>query len=271
MKKKTLAMIVIVAFLFLFGITSQKFTFAFTNQTDHSDMTKNSDISLQEKKESAEDQDKAKEKIKAPKIIVKIPPVYPDEAKKKKLEGIVILKIQIDKKGKVTEVKVIKGDHELLNKASIEAIKQWEYEPFIEDGSPKPHQFDVQVHFKLRPEITITPATPPILPKPKEVPALEPIPDVPEIPEGKSPKLIIQVAPVYPEEARAELLQDNVTLEAVIDEKGNVTHAQVIRGIYDSLNLAAIEAVKQWKYEPFIVDGAPRKVKFEITVRFILE
>jgi TonB family protein len=86
----------------------------------------------------------------------------------------------------------------------------------------------------------------------------------------KTPKLVKQVNPVYPEAARKGHVEGTVILEAKTDEQGNVVDARILRSI-PVLDQAAIDAVKQWKYEPLIIDGKPRKVIFTVTVRFMLK
>jgi TonB family protein len=86
----------------------------------------------------------------------------------------------------------------------------------------------------------------------------------------KPPKLLKVVEPVYPEEARKSGVQGVVILEAKIDERGRVIDAMVLRSV-PQLDLAALDAVKQWVYEPLIIDGKPTKALFTVTVRFQLD
>jgi TonB family protein len=95
--------------------------------------------------------------------------------------------------------------------------------------------------------------------------------DVQRLPkEGKGPKLIKKVSPVYPPEARQAGVEGTVILEATIDIQGKVTNVRVLKGENDLLNKAAIEAIKQWQYEPVIVEGKPMQFVFTVTVRFAL-
>ena len=87
---------------------------------------------------------------------------------------------------------------------------------------------------------------------------------------SKRPSSSRPVNPVYPETARQARVEGTVILEAKADEKGNVVDARILRSI-PVLDQAAIDAVKQWKYEPLIIDGKPRKVIFTVTVRFMLK
>jgi len=85
------------------------------------------------------------------------------------------------------------------------------------------------------------------------------------------PRLIKSVAPIYPEEARKGSISGVVVLNARIDTQGNVSQVMVLKGGNEKLNEAAIAAVKQWKYEPFVQDGRAKEVVFTVTVKFALK
>lgn len=86
--------------------------------------------------------------IKRPRLIRKVNPVYPEEALKEKVQGIVELEAIADVYGRVAELKVLSGP-QLLRAASIDAVRRWVYEPYIIDGKPKPVRFTVMVRFRL--------------------------------------------------------------------------------------------------------------------------
>jgi len=81
--------------------------------------------------------------------------------------------------------------------------------------------------------------------------------------------LITKVQPVYPPEARQARIQGTVLLKALINQAGDVTTLDLVSG-HPMLAPAAIEAVKQWKYKPFLLDGKAADVETEITVNFAL-
>lgn len=58
--------------------------------------------------------------------------------------------MRTDKQGNVSRVIVLKSNDERLNQAAIDAIKQWKYEPFIQDGQAEEVVFTVTVQFKLK-------------------------------------------------------------------------------------------------------------------------
>jgi TonB family protein len=87
---------------------------------------------------------------------------------------------------------------------------------------------------------------------------------------GSDANLIHKVVPIYPAEARSARLEGPVTLLASIAEDGSVSRVTLVRG-EATLATAAIEAVKQWRYTPSLLDGKPTAVEREITVIFKLQ
>jgi TonB family protein len=85
----------------------------------------------------------------------------------------------------------------------------------------------------------------------------------------QKPKLIKKVNPVYPKIARKVGIKGKVIVEATTDIYGRVSIVKVING-HPLLNNAAITAIKQWVYEPYIVNGEPKPVKFIVYVTFNL-
>jgi TonB family protein len=82
-------------------------------------------------------------------------------------------------------------------------------------------------------------------------------------------KLIKRVAPKYPAEARDKRIQGTVKLNVIILKDGSVTVQNVVEG--DQILVpAAIEAVRQWRYRPFILTGQPVDVQSTIDVVFVL-
>ena len=77
------------------------------------------------------------------------------------------------------------------------------------------------------------------------------------------------VDPKYPKEARDKGIEGDVILQATIDTKGNIANLNAVKGD-PILADAAIEAVKQWKYKPFLLNGEPAEVETTILVKFHL-
>jgi TonB family protein len=85
----------------------------------------------------------------------------------------------------------------------------------------------------------------------------------------REPRKLKNVAPDYPEIAKQARVQGVVILEATIGPRGNVTSVTVLRGI-PLLDDAAITAVKQWVYEPTLLNGVPVPVIMTVTVNYKL-
>ncbi len=88
--------------------------------------------------------------VKPPKLTKKVDPIFPEEARKEGISGVVILIVRTDKHGDIVGVKISKSPHELLSEAAVEAVKQWKYEPMIIKGKPMPIIFTVTMTFKLK-------------------------------------------------------------------------------------------------------------------------
>lgn len=86
----------------------------------------------------------------------------------------------------------------------------------------------------------------------------------------QKPKLIRQVAPQYPATALKARLPGTVIVEAVTDIYGKVLTVRVISG-HPLFRSSAVEAVKKWVYEPYIICGIPKPVVFTVTVNFRLD
>jgi TonB family protein len=85
-----------------------------------------------------------------PRLIKKVEPVYPHEARKALVQGVVVLVVTTDEEGNVSDVAVLKSESSLLNQASIDAVKQWKYEPVVSKGSPIPVSFNVTLTYRLK-------------------------------------------------------------------------------------------------------------------------
>jgi len=81
--------------------------------------------------------------------------------------------------------------------------------------------------------------------------------------------LIRKVQPTYPPLARQARIQGAVLLQAEISKDGTIQNLRLISG-HPMLTSAAIDAVKQWRYKPYILNGEPVEVETQITVNFTL-
>jgi TonB family protein len=85
----------------------------------------------------------------------------------------------------------------------------------------------------------------------------------------QAPQRTHDVRAAYPAEARDQKIEGVSVIEVVIDCTGAVSDARVSRG-NPILNAAALEAVRQWRYRPTLLNGAPVPVIMTVTVSFTL-
>jgi protein TonB len=82
-------------------------------------------------------------------------------------------------------------------------------------------------------------------------------------------RLLYRIEPEYPQLAKQQRLQGNIVLTARVLKDGRVDHIKRVSGS-PLLENAAITAVRQWKYEPYKLNGQPQEVDISITVQFRL-
>ena len=186
-------------------------------------------------------------------------PLYPASAIQAKIEGTVTLNARINKAGEVEQVTVVTG-HPMLVPPSIEAVKQWKYQPYLLNGEPVDVETTVRLDYSLgREDPSTGVVTDAAMPQFVRV--------APGIEAGL---LVRKVAPSYPHEAREQHIQGTVILKAIINTEGNISDLELVSGD-PMLAQASIDAVKQWKYQPYMLNGNPVEVETHIQVNFTLQ
>lgn len=177
-------------------------------------------------------------------------PDYPAEARSAGLEGSVMLYGLIGKDGAVRDARVLRGLSPALDQAALAAFTTWRYEPARQEGVPLEQKLNVNIQFRLD---AFTPT--PRAPLPLEVGG-----------DVSPPTRITMVWPAAPQSA--QLVHGEVVLQLVVDEIGNVTSINVLKGLPQGLTEAAIEAVRQWKFRPARRNGLPVAVFHQVSLRF---
>ena len=190
---------------------------------------------------------------------------YPYEAQKQQLQGQVMVRILVSETGDVESAEVVSGNP-ILGKSAVEAVKKWKFKPFIKNGKPVKVSTKLPFDFAFAGNIHDE----------KVLPA-----DATALASGQAPQLVHvshevsvglllhKVQPVYPPEARRAHIQGTVVLRAVISQEGRIADLQPISGPKE-LTPAAIGAVQQWRYRPYLLAGNPVEIVTEITVNFQL-
>jgi protein TonB len=200
----------------------------------------------------------------APPIKIRdVRPIYPEMAREAKVVGVVIIEAVISSTGEVEDAHVLRGNP-MLDDAALDAVRQWRYTPPLLNGQPVSIIMTVAVNFTLNDRGANRTVSP--LPAGAVEQTDQPI----RVGGAVAPPVKIRdVRPVYPEMAREAKVQGLVILEAVISSSGAVEDARVLRG-NPMLNPAAVDAVRQWRYTPPLLNGQPVSVIMTVTVNFTL-
>lgn len=214
--------------------------------------------------------------VMAGQILTKVAPVYPEEAKQAHLQGVVVLHAVIGRDGTIRSLTAVSGN-EMLRKAALEAVGQWTYRPYLLNGQPTQVDTTITVNFTLADTVVGAPGVAPVPPEPGSVsrvievwpPGAPPAGGVRVSAQVAAANLVTKVAPTYPPDAKAARIQGPVVLRVRIAKDGTVEKAAVVDGAAE-LRDSALEAVRQWVYKPYLVDGVPVGVDTMVVVNFTL-
>ena len=186
---------------------------------------------------------------------------YPAEAAQKQIQGQVWVKLLVSETGDVENVEVVSGDP-ILAKAAVDAVKKWKFKPFIKNGKPVKVFTKMPLDFAFSDKISDT--RPPV--SSDNVTTQKRV----QVAQGVSLGLLVhKVTPVYPATARQDHVQGAVLLRAVIGKDGRIHELTPISGPKELVG-AAIGAVQQWRYKPYMLNNEPVEVETQVVVNFQL-
>ena len=81
-------------------------------------------------------------------LIRRVNPEYPEKARRKRIQGTVVLHAVISKEGDIADLSAVSGDP-LLVKSALKAVKQWKYKPYFFQGKPVEVSTEIRVNFTL--------------------------------------------------------------------------------------------------------------------------
>jgi TonB family protein len=184
--------------------------------------------------------------IRTPTKIKHVDPVYPEIAMQAKVRGVVVAEIRIGTDGSVEDAKILRSIP-LLDQAALDAVRQWRFTPTLLNGQAVPVMLTVTVNF--------TPQGAGGQPSPA------PIEMATQVEPKRSPRVIKDVKPRYPEEGLEAKVSGTVEVAVTIGTDGKVSAAHVVRGV-PMFNQAALDAAYQWEFEPV---GQPVEVNIEFS------
>ena len=209
-----------------------------------------------------------------PTLITSAEPRYTPQALASRIQGNVEITAVIRPDGTVGDVKISRSlDSQFgLDQEALEAAKQWLFKPGMKDGRPVPVIVTLVLTFKPGPATLRSSAEPAL-------------PDAPVAADdfaadavlAFSPRLVNPVtrsmpSPSYTDAARRAKLQGEVLVDAVVGVDGTVLRARIARSLDATYGLddEALKAVRQWTFEPGVLDGQKVPVLVHLTVTFRL-
>jgi TonB family protein len=171
----------------------------------------------------------------------------------------------------VENVDALSGDP-ILAKAAVGASKKYRFKPYIKNGKAVKVTAKLPFDFYFSDKVTNISAENTRVP-PKDSPASNLPTDsaaAPESPKVIAGMLIRRIEPVYPVAARHNQVEGTVILRGVIRKDGLIGDLKPISGP-EELIPAAVDAVQQWQFTPYVIKGQPVAVETEVSVNFHLQ
>lgn len=198
-------------------------------------------------------------------VLRRVLPAYPKEARKAGIEGPVVLNAIIADDGTLVALEVVSGDP-VLASAAKEAARQWQFEKPTPQSNP---HTTITMNFDWRSKgVTVSEGQAFYSPPSKPPDLLEEVLRV----GGKvsAPRMLYNPPPQYPKQAREDRVEGEVTVELVVTAEGSVRDPKVAKSLRPDLDESALDAVSQWKFDPATKDGVPVAVRVNVVVRFRL-
>ncbi|QEE27881.1 M56 family metallopeptidase [Terriglobus albidus] len=189
--------------------------------------------------------------IMAGQIVSTVNPVYPEAARKARIEGTVVLHAIISETGDVMALQVLSGPTALLDSA-IDAVQQWKYKPYLLNGQPIEVSTTISVTYSISDESSaVAPCTT-------------------QNSGCTMPVLLSAVEPEYPSQAREAKSSGVVIVSLTVDEKGTPQNLAVFSSAGHGFDEKALEAVRRYRFQPATRNGLPTVAELKITVNFQL-
>jgi TonB family protein len=194
----------------------------------------------------------------APKIVQAVAAVYPEDAYPEG-NGHCTLSMTIDQNGVPLFIHLVHSAGEAFDSAAIYAVRQSKFDPGLREGKAVPIRTIVRVTFTA----DHAPAVPEIVKRTYVGTGDSVRADYP-------PKVTRRGEVEYSEEARKKRINGAVLISLLVTEEGLPAEVHVVRGMGYGLDEKAMEAVRQYRFQPAMKDGKPIAQHISIEVNFQL-
>ena len=177
------------------------------------------------------------------------PPLYSDEARRRRVEGIVTIAVHIDEQGRLISSRVDRGLGSGLDQNALVALRQWRFRPGTRNDVPSAMDAEVDIEFDLRSEAV------------NELIANDMAtlvgPDV-------TPPRVVRRSRLAP----AGRMSGSVVLDVVLLQDGSPKIVRILRSLNADADERAVRHFEQWRFTPATKNGVPIKVRMNAEVRF---
>jgi TonB family protein len=182
-----------------------------------------------------------------PQVVSSTYPAYTDEARNRRIEGVVTIEAAFDPAGNPTVVRIVRGLGYGLDENAAAILKDWRFLPATRNGDRVAVIAQVDVQFSLQNDWF-------------------------RVGNGvSSPDVTERVTPKYPPEAKLKGVSGTVVLEVIVQKDGTPKVIRIVRSPGSGLDEMATQALEKWKFNPGIKDGMPVAIKMNVEVNFNLK
>jgi TonB family protein len=197
------------------------------------------------------------------------PPITWPPVRSGRTSGLLSMYISVDRVGRVREAYPLNSDNAGLENAARNQLLKWTLKPLTSGGNPVQAQAALSFHFDTT--LASTSPTPDAAPVTAPAATGERVPNIGDTKRGPVKGFLVsQTVPWYPDEAKQKHIQGKVVLSIEVDATGATGDIRVLASPDQSLTDSAIEAVKQWRYQPWQLNGMPVSVRSTVEVNFQL-
>jgi TonB family protein len=172
--------------------------------------------------------------VSVPQLLTHVDPKFSEQARAAKFSGVVLVTLIVDTNGLPQNVHVLRGVGMGLDEVAMDAVKQYSFRPAMENGKPVAVQLNVEVNFQIL----------------------------------DAPKVLHSVPLELSPEAIQMQASGTILVAFIVDKDGNPQNVHVLRGVGMGMDERAVEAIKQYKFEPVIENGQPVAKPTTIQLKF---
>jgi len=163
--------------------------------------------------------------VSSPEVLHTVDPLFSEQARAAKVGGVVLVTFIVDTNGRPQNVHVLRSVGMGLDESAVDAVKQYIFKPAMEDDKPVPVQLNAEVNFQIF---------------------------------GPPPPVVVHSVPLeLTDEARQAHASGTIVVAFTVDTQGNAQDVHVLKGVGMGMDLEAVVAVRQYKFEPFVENGQP--------------